>query len=214
MRFRYSSGMSVTRVQVTLKTVDANPENFVTNSWAVFTGVPPINVAATVTSFKDFYDDINATYWSNAIAQNGHIVKFYALPGTPPNYPFAESTFNLAAAPTGVPLPSECAIVLSMQGTRTAGAPQARRRGRVYLGPWGSAANTTGRPTPALATQIASAVQTLNTNLEAQSPISRLNVWSQADGQGVEITDGWIDNAWDTQRRRGLQYTSRTTYVL
>ena len=214
MAFRYSSGMTETRVQVTLKTTDANPENFITNSWCVFTGVPPINVAATITSFKDFYDDINATYWSSSIAQNGHIVKFYALPGVKPNYPFAEGTFNLASAPSGSPLPSECAIVLSMQGTRTAGSPQARRRGRIYLGPWGAAANTSGRPTPALATQIASATQTLEANLNAQSPISSLAVWSQADGVGVNIVDGWIDNAWDTQRRRGLQYTSRTTYVL
>jgi hypothetical protein len=205
--------MTSTRVQVTLKTVDANPENYVTNSWCVDTFSGAINTTATTTTFKDFYDDLPTSSLSSAIAQNGHVCKFYALPGSAPNYPFAETTFNLAAAPTGVAIPSECAVVLSFQGTRQAGFPQARRRGRVYLGPWGANANTAGRPSTTVLTSIANAATTLSANLQAQTPVSRWAIWSTSDGAMVYVDNGWVDNAWDTQRRRGLAYTSRTTFI-
>lgn len=204
--------MSTIRAQVILHTEDAVPENYISNSWCFEGMTPGADDAAVVTILKDFYDDISASYWSTFIAQNGHDVKLSLLPGTPPNYPFFEGTFNLAANPSGTELPNENAICLSFQGARSAGLPQARRRGRVYLGPWGTTANTAGRPTAALVTQIATAATTLQTAAAAVATAGGLAVWSTVDQAPVIVDDGWIDNAWDTQRRRGLLYTARTLW--
>jgi hypothetical protein len=37
-----------------------------------------------------------------------------------------------------------------------------------------------------------------------------LAVYSVADAVAREVTNGWVDNAWDTQRRRGIDATART----
>lgn len=204
--------MATIRAQVILHTDDNVPENYISNSWCFEDFSPGPDDAATVTMLKDFYDDIPASSWSAFIAQNGHEVKLSLLPGFPPNYPYFEGTFNLAANPTGSELPNENAICLSFQGARSAGLPQARRRGRLYLGPWGSAANTTGRPASALMTSIANAALTLKATAASIATSGGWAVWSVRDQAPVLVDDGWIDNAWDTQRRRGLVYTSRTTF--
>jgi len=200
------------RCQVILHTADAVPENYISNSWA-FNGIAlGTDDTAMVTLMKDFYDDLTASTLSSTIAQNGHDVKLSQLPGAVPNYPYFEGTFNLAAAPSGTPLPTECAIALSFQGTRDAGQPQARRRGRVFLGPWSTTANTAGRPAAAVLTSIANAATTLKASAAIISDTDGWCVWSVADQAMVAVDNGWIDNAWDTQRRRGLVYTSRTTF--
>jgi hypothetical protein len=206
--------MTWIRAQVILHTVDAVAENFVTNSWCIeTTDVPgPSEFLNLTTCFKDFYDDLNGIL-AVPIAQNAHEIKYYDLEWvTPPNYPLAVNTFNLTTAPSAATLPSEVAICLSFQGEKVPGFPQARRRGRVYIGPVSQTLNSAGRPTSPLLSQLASSVQTLCSNLKAAPEPAVLSVWSPTDGSGVNIADGWIDNAWDTQRRRGLTRTSRTTW--
>jgi hypothetical protein len=204
--------MSDWRAQVTLRTVDALPANFITNTWS-FGSTTVGDHTAVTTALKDFYDDIPAASISSAVAQNGHTVQFYVLPGVQPNYPFAETTFNLASAPSGTPLPSEVAVCLSFQGTRQAGFPQARRRGRIYLGPLGSGIVTAGRPSPTLRTNMANAALTFKAAIEAITGGIFWAVWSTADQLAVPVDNGWIDDAFDTQRRRGVEVTSRTTWA-
>lgn len=205
--------MAALRAQVILHTVDATPANYITNSLA-FMGTDPAAVTTGLTTaIKDFYDDLPTSSLSSVIAQNGHEVKYYDLPGVTPNYPIEEDTFNLAAAPTGSPLPSECAVVLSFQGQRAPGFPQARRRGRIYLGPWGTNANTSGRPSSTLLSTIPAAAATFKSNVSALTGDTLWAVWSTVDQAPVEIVSGWVDNVWDTQRRRGLLETSRTTWA-
>lgn len=201
------------RAQVILHMDTPDPEDYVTNSWCFDGTDPATDITGLTTCLKDFYDDLTGAYMSSDLAQNGHEVKFYDLPGPVPNYPVDETTFNLASNPSGSPLPSELAICLSFQGVRTPGFPQRRRRGRVYLGPWGASANTSGRPTAALVTVIANAAATFASNVLALGSDTVWAVWSGADQAAVGIDNGWIDNAWDVQRRRGLEDTSRTTYV-
>jgi len=205
--------MADIRAQVILHTSDAVPENYISNSWA-FGGMDPgTDDTAIVTMLKDFYDDLTASYMSSVVTQNGHEVKLSALPGSPPNYPYFEGTFNLASAWSGSPMPSEVALALSFQGARAAGAPQARRRGRVYIGPFGSNANTSGRPAAAVLTFMGTAAATLNATAASISSGGGWGVWSVADQHLVLVDNGWIDNSWDTQRRRGLVYTSRTLFT-
>ena len=204
--------MTTVRAQVILHTADGITENYITNSWCFSDMAPGTDDAAIKAMLKDFYDDITNSYWSNTIAQNGHELKLSDLPGVQPNYPYYEGVWNLAAAPAGSPIPTECAICLSFQGLRSSGFPQARRRGRVFLGPWGATANSSGRPAGALVTQITVAAATLKSTAAAISGVGGWAVWSVTDQAAVEVDNGWVDNAFDTQRRRGVDATSRTTF--
>lgn len=204
--------MPAIRAQVILHTVDAFPANYVTNSWC-FMGTDPIADATALTNaMRTFYGAWAPTYMSNLVAQNGHEVKYYDLPGPIPNYPVLEQTFNLATAPGGAPLPSELAVVLSIHGVRTPGFPQSRRRGRLYLGPLGTAAQSGGRPVAAFITALTAAATAFKGTVDGLAGDTEWAVWSVTDGAAVDISGGWVDNAMDVQRRRGVEATSRTTW--
>lgn len=204
--------MGTIRAQVILHTDDNTPANYVTNSLAFLSPGTFADFTGLTALIKAFYDDIPATYLSSELAQNGHEIKYYDLPGTPPNYPVEEDTFNLGTNPGGTPLPQEVAVCLSFQGARTPGFPQARRRGRIYIGTLGTAANTSGRPTAAFITALTTAATTFKADVAALADPLDWAIWSVVDQAPVTVDNGWVDNVFDTQRRRGLLETSRTTF--
>ncbi len=205
--------MGAIRAQVTLTTVDAVSENFVSNSWC-FSGTDPGSDSVAIASALQVFYSALSSYLSPAIAQNGHEIKLSDLPGTPPNYPFYTTPFNLSAAPAGSPLPSEVATCLSFQGSKAAGFPQARRRGRIYIGPLDTTAlDANGRPSSAMLTAITSAAATFKSTIAALASDTAWSIWSPTDGAAVPVANGWMDNAFDTQRRRGIDRTTRTTFT-
>lgn len=200
----------VYRIQVVLRTADNVPANFITNSLCLWTDNGP-DTAATETAIVKFYNAIQPRL-SNHLAKDGHELIWTSLPGTPPNYPFRTFGWNFSAALSAGTMPTEVAMVLSFQGSRAAGFPQGRRRGRIFLGPLlGSVGGADGRPIPAARTTIANAAAVLKTDLAAPGD-QYWAVWSGADMQAVEIDNGWVDNAFDTQRRRGVATTDRTIW--
>lgn len=130
---------------------------------------------------------------------------------------------------SSTPLPEEVAICLSMTTVgyltfpehQSAGAPgpegdihpRARRRGRVYLGPLNSAAievvNSRPQVKTNLRTNIADAFGTLHTAMGTN--MTPLQVFSRTDHAMRRVNGIWIDDAFDTVRRRGLAATTRTT---
>lgn len=205
--------MPDTIVQVTLRTADSLPANYVTNQLCIANMASgDLTEAAVTTAIKDFYDTFRAACYPSTVAQNDHICKFYTAGGPQPNYPYAETTWDFATAPAGTPLPSECAIVLSFQGLRIPGTPQARRRGRIYIGPLVSTANNAGRPATAAATNPTVAAVTFAADIQAIDASYRWAVWSALNGSAVPVANGWVDDAFDTQRSRGVQTTSRITF--
>lgn len=206
--------MPAVRAQVTIKTVDNVGENFVTNSWAFNTPDPIPDRAGLSTALWTFYTQL-AGFYPSSIAQNGHEIKWYLLPGVKPNYPFHIETKNFTSAPSGVRLPSEVALVASFQGDKTAGLPQARRRGRIYFGPLDASLNTDGRPTTATCTTLGTQVQTLcNDVIALPTTGAYLGVWSEVDQSITPVSNGWVDNAFDTQRRRGEDPTLRVNWTI
>lgn len=207
--------MADTLLQVILKTPNGIAEDYVTNSFCI-AGMSSTSgdEAAIALAIKAFYDELDNTLFSDRIAQNGHTIKFYTAGGPQPNYPYEELTFNFGSAPTLDSLPTEVAICLSFQGLRIPGTPQSRRRGRIYLGPVKATLTASARPTSGIRTIIATAATNLAAAIVAVDPTYRWAVWSRTDGVAVAITDGWVDDTWDTQRRRGLDATSRTTFVV
>lgn len=207
--------MSAVRAQVTLKTVDLDEGNWVTNVFAFENGSLANFEDEITPHIKTFYDALRP-YMSGAITQLDHQIKWYDLPlVSPPNYPFAETSFGLATAPAGTQLPAEVATCLSFQGARVTGLPQRRRRGRIYLGPLNTTAlgssTQVGRPIPGMITAMTAAAAAFRSSVEAEGACY-WGVWSTVDQALVEVTDGWMDNAFDTQRRRGLKETDRTVW--
>lgn len=204
--------MPTFRTQTILKSDNGIAADFITNTMAWVTAAPFGVTTDYTAAIKDFYDDITAQL-SSDVAQNGHEIKYYDLPGPgAPNYPVAMDTFNLSTNPTGSPLPSEVSVVCSFQAPKTPGLPQSRRRGRIYIGPLNTGINSAGRPGGSNLSSIASAMQTLQANMVAAAVPAELAVWSSVDQAAVICTDGWLDNAFDTQRRRGVSASSRTTF--
>jgi hypothetical protein len=140
--------------------------------------------------------------------------------------PTLETRFTLGpVVPATTPLPEECAVVVAYHGDLTGVAeesgltrPKARRRGRIYLGPLSNVAGSVEAGTNRLRvlsgfmTNLAAAMAFLDTDL-APTPYI-WSVYSPTAGATYPVVGGWIDDAFDTQRRRGLSPISRTTFTV
>jgi hypothetical protein len=180
------------------------------------------NSSATTTDFdnvrdmlKDFYDtaDVGSpvrTYLSADLLALTVNVTAYNLDDEKPRAPAYESTWGPETFGSGSPLPSEVALCMSYEGPRESGSPQARRRNRIYLGPFkGGVINDGGRPSVTMTTDIMRAGSRLHSASDASATWDWC-AYSGTDNDWWEIAHVWVDNAWDTQRRRGLQPTSRS----
>jgi len=113
------------------------------------------------TAIKDFYDDVQIVNGANGLETSGHIVKFYDILGTAPNYPIYETTWSFAAATLAVDLPLEVALAVSYKNTVNNTVPRARRRGRIYISGWTESVNSSGRPSSIAYEGLADAYKTL-----------------------------------------------------
>jgi hypothetical protein len=137
-------------------------------------------------------------------------IKLYDLGDPEPRAPIASRVISETPLSTGG-LPSEVALCVSFQGVPLSGVSQARRRGRVFL-PWFTEnQNQDGRPAQTLIDDVGLAFS----DFGAAAAASITNSWviySRANDDTVDVNNGWIDNAWDIQRRRGVDPTVRTTF--
>jgi hypothetical protein len=133
--------------------------------------------------------------------------------------PTAE-TFTLPATGGFAGLPEEVALVATLKGDPP---DTARRRGRLYLGPFnlntlaflGATATTPARPVVAGAQSL---TQVIRDRCVALATIAAgFPAWcirSTVPSENyVTVTNGHVDNAWDTQRRRGPETTARTVWT-
>lgn len=203
--------MPLYRTQVSLANVTSIPEDRVTNTWWTIAD----NVAALqnfVTALVTFYQSVDAEF-SSVVATTGHDIKSYDMADPEPRRPVNWDT-SMTLAPGTTRLPPELAICLSFQAPPQSGVEQARRRGRVYLGPLRVAAiDSAGNIATAAATTVRNAAQTLLDSSDAIGTWSWA-VYSTVDQTAITVTSGWVDQAVDIQRRRGLASPSRLTFEL
>ena len=175
----------------------------------------PLAAAALI----EFYTAITtptaaAVDWflSNTLLPQAEIVTYNLddpEPRIPTSFPF---TIDPEPKSTDRNYPEEVAVCLSFRG-----APPitARRRGRVYIGPLSTRAAETGlttpsRPSPSFRNVLAeSAVRLLASGGTGPAWVIRSLTPTP---NTVLVQGGWVDNAWDTQRRRGLDATTRTIW--
>jgi hypothetical protein len=145
-------------------------------------------------------------------------------PGTGFGSPIATIPMSnyAAAGGSGIDLPEQVAVCMSFHGVTTdlgeggghAARPAARHRGRVYLGPLSATAiaidPTTGSPVVD-----ASLLTSLGGNAgSGLMPSTAPNwcVWSRKNAEVYPVVGGFIDNRFDTQRRRLEAPTFRQVY--
>lgn len=224
---------AVLHITAALQHKSGIPRDKTMNTWTFFNpggfGADKIADAnVCITKLNAFYDNIDGV----AIAQNIqttnglHYQVFDVsshLDGSAAGPPILEVDHSVSPQATNIPLPNEVAIAITFKaaygtasefgpgGTR----PRARLRSRVYIGPLPTAvvaaAATITEPIvdPATVTALRTAALTLSGDSVGGW---LLGVWSRTDQAVRDVVGGWIDNAFDTQRRRGNDATLRTTF--
>lgn len=201
--------MPALRAKVTLKKSTNLPEDACTNTWH-FTGEES-DAPAITTKLQDFYRGWQT--WITSNIAGTFPVSWYDLDDTPPRVPFLQTTLALSSSVPSA-MPEEVALCMSFQALPLSGFHQSSRRNRVYLGPFAQAAMDTGlagnRPKAQLRTDIATAGAALKTASDAAS--WSWVVRSEKSGVVALVHDGWVDDAFDTQRRRGVAPITRTVF--
>lgn len=166
-------------------------------------------------------------------AANACSFLYYFDPGpTPPalwGSPDEIRSWTIGANAGGSMLPAEVAFALSFHGDLTdipetapnptpppaTIRPAARRKGRVFLGPFNSNALfnvvAQGDSVPAVELRDAARLSAIDLMADAAT-IGAWVVNSGADDTFYPVAGGWVDTAWDTQRRRGTAPSARTTF--
>lgn len=158
-------------------------------------------------------------------AANGVTIKQYDLDGhllgDAHGSPRRVSTFTLGASQGGeTNMPSEVAICLSYHALLTDfqqelgnTRPAARRRGRLYLGPLCTLARTQDATTGDVkVSSVARSTLTQAATALLASPTVSWSQWSRKQAAVSDVTGGFVDDAFDTQRRRGRNASLRTSF--
>lgn len=199
--------MADLQAQVILGTDTNLPEDFVVNTWAFSTlqPAPDLTPAEVIRDgLHAFYGGID-TYLSPFLI--GWVqIKIYDINAPKPRVPEHDFLTPNVITPGSSPLPEEVAVCLSFRGVLVSGQSPARRRGRVYLGPLtytalqGDVSNRQ-RVDPGFLEDISTAYADAQTIWSAGDVVH--SVWSRRNDDLVPVTYAWVDNALDTQRRRG-----------
>lgn len=221
------------RCTVTVPADSGLPADAITQTYHFTTeSTPPpaLALAEIANEIGDCYDAFGSFLsklysWSTAYAT------FYNLADPKPRVPLGEYPLAMTTLPseagTNYSLPAEVALTVSFEGNQISGEPQSRRRGRVYIGPWQIGGSLDHASPPSAFT---TALDNGFTALLAASDASAEWTWcvhspsllagttkpplapQPLASTFFPVVRGWVDNAWDTQRRRGIQATTRTLF--
>lgn len=193
-------------------------------------------LVAMQTALTDFYNGVDsgssrsiAMFLSPAISRTiAPTMRTYNLDGhlggTPHGSPIDTRSLALLSAPTSgqLALPSEVAVAVTLRANYGSDAefspnarPRARDRGRVFIGPLNAGLITADSTTGAAHL----AGTTMGTFGHAGARLMNasgpdLCVWSRRNAAVKPVTSVQVDDAFDTQRRRGEKPTSRLTYTI
>lgn len=195
------------------------PSDVITNTFhfTIPTGDADIHLDALADDLSTFYQDCHKGEggYANWINWGAAEVRFYLLELPPPRVPNIRPLLfpGITVSPTSIP--PEVAIVCSFQADQVSGQTQARRRGRVYLGGFVNVCVSSSQQTPprvntTLVGEIRQAALTLRNAADSEG--REWVVYSPTGGSSAPVTNGWVDNEPDTQRRRGVPATLRSSW--
>jgi hypothetical protein len=159
----------------------------------------------TTTDWSSFADSWIAAFktWSGIGTTSQIGVKIYDVAGPPPHEPIVEKLVNPGVA-AGVGSPREIAVCLSFNAL-----PATKRtRGRLYVPFYWlfPASSLADRPNATVRAKVGSLAGVLAGLGGVDIDWS---VHSPTTGQTKKVEHWWVDDEWDTQRRRGLLATTR-----
>lgn len=209
--------MSAAKAVVRTKSSNGNPADDLINTLYFSDDVvgvfDPLGLNEALT---DLFQGLSAYQSLNSVSDTQQTTYEVFDMGEPePRVPIASGSIDTSPTNT-IALPREVAVCLSFQGEKLSGVNQARRRGRIYIGGL-SVGNigVDGFVSDAMRSGMAALMQDFASYpLDPAHPHDwRFSVYSPTDADFVEITNGWVDNEWDTQRRRGREATARSNWV-
>lgn len=222
--------MTVARLQVSLDRDSMLPADRVVNTYffkneGAVTPLTEAEAATLAAAMQDAYTAL-APNLGSTLSGTGSI-DVYDMADPEPRVPLASGPLGTMAL-GGSALPAEVALCLSFRGAVVSGIPQARSRGRVFLGPLSSSMAVAGgdgdiRPSAAIMDFIANWGASFNQVVGPGSTTWLHSVFSERSTLLVGGTVGnstkpvveyWCDNAFDTQRRRGVLPTTRNVVVV
>lgn len=228
------------RAQITIPLDSGIPEDAIVNT-LYFDGDEDLDQVATDADYHNtvfdaiqtFYNTFDQGLYGSNVGDNA-TVKIYDMRDPLPRQPEFEDTFALANKLVSA-LPNEVALCLSFQAVAVSGQLQRRRRGRIYLGPIAnhgdcvSVINGQARPSLEMRQLVIDAADAMK---QTDLPIGiggsvRWAVYSRTTDTGTgspalpgtsiddafhDVDNGWCDDAFDTQRRRGPDATARLAF--
>lgn len=220
---------TVLRVQASHASVSGLPADANVNVWHFkCAATDPLDAATEIIdNLTSFYEGIEDIFCANTASGNIDY-KVYDLEDDEPRVPIHTFSQPAITPTTGDGLPTECAICLSFQGAPGSGLNPRRRSGRIYLGMLSTGVTTTVTGFVQVAAPTLSTIQTaaatllgdLNPLLAVWAVFSPTTAgakpWSDAalDAATTPVFQGYIDNALDTQRRRGTLPSDRITFEI
>lgn len=218
--------MATCRVQVSIPYNSGIPEDVVSNTFHFdsLAGEPINEARCTILSthiaafYSSVYTPTSVKCMADYLNPAATRMKFYDLSDPKPRTPVADLATPLSVgALQATRLPAEAAAVLSYHTEYVSGINKASQRGRIFLG--GICDPMVDPSTPSQAprykTVWIAAVGDFAGDLYAAALADEWGwvVYSEKLNQSFAVAGGWMDNAIDTQRRRGVPATVRTPFV-
>lgn len=214
------------RVQAALESATGLPEDACINVWHWWClADDPAEVIDDIHAGLDtFYSTLAPFQTVNTYVGN-IAYKYYDLVDPEPRSVIATRTSTGLDVDDGDGIPTECAVCMSFGGAPGSGLNFRRRNGRVYLGPFAVGVTSTSvgkvRVSAALRTALLSAGTALiaaggvGAAWSVFSPTTAGTMpWNESilEAATTWVTQGWIDDAFDTQRRRGTVAETRSVF--
>lgn len=215
--------MGLALAQVVIANVNGLPaDSFVNTFWFGTLSDPPSQTQSDEIASRliDFYTTANTsaalgTYLGNCVSRGAgaSTIKVYDGTAAPGLGPIDTYPMTINAAGDAQDLPWEVAVCISFKNDSATGIPAPNRRGRIFFGPINITAVTdvagSVRPFGTFRTDAAVASERLR---DSNTAATTWVVWSRDLSVASEVESGWIDDAFDTQRRRGEAVTTRTSW--
>lgn len=221
--------MATYRIQHAFQAASGASRDQYVNGLYYTSAVPPTATAVPsglvgdqiATAVRGFYEAFSS-YLSSTLNFPFRTIKIYDV-AAPPNssavYEVTDSAEPFPLLDAGVNLPEEVAVCMSYTALAPPGTIRARRRGRIYLGPLNTTALAFGTESSAqqhvnagLITAINGAADAFAGELTAVS--ATWCMYSKTDSAAHPIVQVSVDNAFDTQRRRGVDASSSTSVTI
>lgn len=168
------------------------------------------------TALQTFYNSISGIFTAD-INHSLVRMKTFDLDDPKPRIPLVDELKPFSGTGSSASLPHELCIVLSFNSVFQSGVKPSHRRGRVFLGPINQSHISSGSPDAKILsttrTLIATAAGVLRTGpTPDQGWFWRTRSSYPASNSSPHVVNGYVDDAWDIQRRRGTLASARTTF--